>query len=66
MNGFLQRVRMHGDWGAWLHWVLRGVEATAGAAASRASELMAMRERYRALSSARHTAARMIRMIDVS
>ncbi|MBX3751375.1 MAG: Fic family protein [Opitutaceae bacterium] len=40
----LQRVRTHGDWNAWLHYFLSGVEETARDAATRAQQLIAIRE----------------------
>jgi Fic family protein len=44
----LQRVRTHGDWPAWLHFFLAGVAETAQAALRQASNLMDLRETYRA------------------
>ncbi len=44
----LQRVRTHGDWGAWLRYFLQGVTETATAAGQQARELHRLREHYRA------------------
>jgi len=44
----LQRVRTHGDWGAWLRYFLQGVTETATAAGQQARELHRLREQYRA------------------
>ncbi len=44
----LQRVRMRGDWSAWIRFFLTGVAQTARSAMRQASALMALRERYRA------------------
>jgi Fic family protein len=62
----LQRVRTHGDWNTWLRWFLRGVDVTARDAAQRASELMAMRERYRAQVAAKATAVRLLDALFVN
>ena len=40
----LQRVRTHGDWNAWLHYFLRGVEITSKQAVRQAGALMDLRE----------------------
>ena len=65
-NDLLQRVRTHGDWGAWLRWFLRGVEVTARDAAQRASELMAMRERYRTQVAVKATSVRLLDALFVN
>jgi Fic family protein len=41
----LQRVRTHGDWKAWLHYFLRGVEETSKQAVRQAGTLMDLREK---------------------
>jgi Fic family protein len=41
----LQRVRTHGDWNAWLHYFLRGVEETSKQAVRQAGALMDLREK---------------------
>jgi Fic family protein len=40
----LQRVRTHGDWNAWLHYFLRGVEETSKQAVRQAGTLLDLRE----------------------
>ena len=56
----LQRVRTDGDWPAWLHFFLAGVEATARSALRQASRLMDLRELYRQRLSKRPNALRLL------
>ena len=43
----LMRIRTHGDWHAWLHYFLAGVEWSARRALRQAQQLLALRERMR-------------------
>lgn len=43
----LQRVRMHGDWVAWLRYFINGVKVTASDAVKRTTHVIEMRENFR-------------------
>ncbi len=64
----LQAVRMEGDWEAWLHFFLEGVEQTANQAASTARRLMALAakdaERIQAIGRAANTALRVHQLLQ--
>jgi Fic family protein len=44
----LQRIRTHGDWGAWIRYFLTGVEQTAKQASAQAVSLLELRDKLRA------------------
>ena len=56
----LQQVRTHGDWAAWLHFFLGGVEETSRAAVHQAGLLMDMREAMRSHLHDKHRALALI------
>ncbi|MBI1344673.1 Fic family protein [bacterium] len=61
----LLRVSTHGDWGSWISFFLEGVESVANDAATRAADILTLREKYRsALQSKRSAAAKLLELVD--
>ena len=56
----LQRIRTHGDWGAWLEYFLTAVRETASSARRQGDALLALRDRYRAGLQNKHRAAALL------
>ncbi len=56
----LMRIRTHGDWHAWLHYFLAGVEWSARRALRQAQQLLALRDEMRTALSAEPRAAKLV------